>query len=411
MRILRDRAALIGLAAISLACGLVIVNGNRTVRANAPVLMDDEIGELQRRLDKLETERAAIQKTNQSQEVALDQARQTLAQAETRWKEELAKAEERSKIAVQQGLEHNAADTAVKFVNSPPPGSILGYIGNWPKDEKTRADWADVGYALADGSPFDKEKYPSLYRILGSDHLPDLQGEFLRGIDRGVETGHWPWEGLRLRLMPSINDVSMIPNEGERELLIIAAVKRDQTGNAPTKADSVIVHFRIFDRDGKIALDTDETRLKGESERIRDLKYLLRNLFIRVEREGNEGLDEIERQFVITHATFILDYGRRDPDGVRPPGSRQMHTTALPTERSLFAARAGGFDPAEGDYAHLLKLDGEATIHEDDSTSTEPNLKSAGRIRRIPEHGHHIVGGDPQTAPRNVSVYWLIKVK
>ena len=52
-----------------------------------------------------------------------------------------------------------------------------------------------------------------------------------------------PWYDLRL--MSSVNDVSGIPTEGER-LIVVAAVHD-------------VLHFRIFDGDGKMVVDTDES--------------------------------------------------------------------------------------------------------------------------------------------------------
>ena len=51
--------------------------------------------------------------------------------------------------------------------------------------------------------------------------------------------------------MSSTNDVRDIPTAG-KGLIIVAAV--DQ-----------VLHFRIFDRDGKMVVDTDETRINDPS--------------------------------------------------------------------------------------------------------------------------------------------------
>ena len=53
--------------------------------------------------------------------------------------------------------------------------------------------------------------------------------------------------GCDLRLMSSVNDVSGIPTAG-KNLIIVAAVDK-------------VLHFRIFDDDGKAVVDTDEKRL------------------------------------------------------------------------------------------------------------------------------------------------------
>lgn len=55
-----------------------------------------------------------------------------------------------------------------------PTGSILTFAGgNLP-----------TGFALCDGTLFNRHAYPKLYNILGTDRLPDLRGQFLRGWNR-----------------------------------------------------------------------------------------------------------------------------------------------------------------------------------------------------------------------------------
>ena len=82
--------------------------------------------------------------------------------------------------------------------------------------------------------------------------------------------------GFDLRLMSELNDVSRIPTEG-KNLVVVAAV--DQ-----------VLHFRIFDGDGKMVVDMDQKRL---TERVRPLEDLRNQLLELVaspradqEREG-----------------------------------------------------------------------------------------------------------------------------
>ncbi len=86
-----------------------------------------------------------------------------------------------------------------------------------------------------------------------------------------------------LRLMSSGNDVSGIPSEGKNSV-IVAAV-----GN--------VLQFRIFDGDGKIVVDTDESRLTGQVQPIADLKKQLAG-----------PLDEPARSAVFTAVTSIVGY-------------------------------------------------------------------------------------------------------
>ena len=69
----------------------------------------------------------------------------------------------------------------------------------------------------------------------------------------------------KLRLMSSLNDVSGIPTEG-KNLIIVAAVNS-------------VLHFRIFDGDGKVIVDTDERKLTEQAGEIEDLRKQLESLW------------------------------------------------------------------------------------------------------------------------------------
>jgi len=64
--------------------------------------------------------------------------------------------------------------------------------------------------------------------------------------------------------MSSVNDVSGIPAEG-KDLIIVAAVNG-------------VLHFRVFDADGKVAVDTDEKRLTEQVRKTEDLRKQLETL-------------------------------------------------------------------------------------------------------------------------------------
>ena len=72
-------------------------------------------------------------------------------------------------------------------------------------------------------------------------------------------------QGFGLRLMSSVNDLSDMPTDG-KNLIIVADVQN-------------VLHFRIFDADGKRVVDTDENQLPGKAPQIADLKSLLNNLW------------------------------------------------------------------------------------------------------------------------------------
>ena len=65
--------------------------------------------------------------------------------------------------------------------------------------------------------------------------------------------------------MYSLNDVSAIPTEG-KDLIIVAEVNN-------------VLHFRIFDGNGKRVVDTDEQRLTEQARQIKDLRKQLASLW------------------------------------------------------------------------------------------------------------------------------------
>jgi predicted acylesterase/phospholipase RssA len=73
------------------------------------------------------------------------------------------------------------------------------------------------------------------------------------------------WDGFDLRLVRSINDISDIPAE-EKDLIIVAEVNN-------------VLHFRIFDGEGKRVVDTDEQRLPEQARQIEDLRKQLESLW------------------------------------------------------------------------------------------------------------------------------------
>ena len=97
---------------------------------------------------------------------------------------------------------------------------------------------------------------------------------------------------IDLRLMSSLNDVSGIPTEG-KNLIIVAAVNN-------------VLHFRIFDDDGKVVVDTDEKRLTEQVRQIEDLRERLKSLWPPYE------LTTIDKGRVITAVTSIVDHTHVD---------------------------------------------------------------------------------------------------
>src|SRR5262249_36408081 len=82
------------------------------------------------------------------------------------------------------------------------------------------------------------------------------------------------YHGCELRLMSSVKDAGDIPS-GNKNLIIVAAVNH-------------VLHFRIFDGDGKMAADTDETRLTEKARPIEELRKQMASLWPPHELTGSE---------------------------------------------------------------------------------------------------------------------------
>ena len=86
-----------------------------------------------------------------------------------------------------------------------------------------------------------------------------------------------------LRLMWSVKDVSGIPTVGKNLILVVAVDTRGSKWSLVTRLLGLpldqVLHFRIFDGDGKMVVDTDEQRLTGQAGQIEDLREQLQSLW------------------------------------------------------------------------------------------------------------------------------------
>jgi hypothetical protein len=83
-----------------------------------------------------------------------------------------------------------------------------------------------------------------------------------------------PSHDCDLRLMSSQEDISGIPTLG-KNLIIVAPVEQ-------------VLHFRIFDLNGKLVVDADEKRLTDRVRQIADLRMQLASLWPPHELAGND---------------------------------------------------------------------------------------------------------------------------
>ncbi len=86
-------------------------------------------------------------------------------------------------------------------------------------------------------------------------NLPELLPELQDTMDAGYD----------LRLMSPTTDPATLPKEGKR-LIVVAAVNN-------------VLHFRIFDGDGKMVVDIDETQRKQKAAQIEELRMQLQDLW------------------------------------------------------------------------------------------------------------------------------------
>jgi len=102
-----------------------------------------------------------------------------------------------------------------------------------------------------------------------------------------------------LRLMSSVKDVRDIPKAG-KDLIIVAAVDN-------------VLHFRMFDGNGKVVVDTDEKRLPEQARQIEDLRKQLAGFWPLRELAG------AEKDRIITGVTSIVGHIPKPAGGAADP--------------------------------------------------------------------------------------------
>ena len=96
--------------------------------------------------------------------------------------------------------------------------------------------------------PTSKEIYETLADV-------EIRAGNLNGAIDVLELGV---KGIELRLMSSLKGASGIPANG-KNLIVVAAVEK-------------VLHFCIFDAEGKVAVNTDETKLKAQAQAVEKLR-------------------------------------------------------------------------------------------------------------------------------------------
>jgi tetratricopeptide (TPR) repeat protein len=123
-----------------------------------------------------------------------------------------------------------------------------------------------------------------------------------------------------LRLMSSLSDLSAIPTEG-KGLSVVASVGQS-------------LHFRIFDDDGKMVVDTDEKRLPNQEQLLADLKKQLEGLW------PPHRLDRRERLRVIDAVKLIFGDATKAADRIRVVSTDDDRQGRIAPDQAVRAAEA-----------------------------------------------------------------------
>jgi WD40 repeat protein/tetratricopeptide (TPR) repeat protein len=175
-----------------------------------------------------------------------------------------------------------------------------------------------------------------------------------------------------LRLMSSVNDVSGMPTEGKNAIIVAAM-------------DNVL-HFRIFGADGKLVVDTDETKLTERAQQLEDLEDLrkqLENMWPRHELTRREKRRVITAITSIVGHTFITVRVWETATGrllsaVTPPG--RLLEFALSADSRRLVASAGDENQPDFQVWDVATLTPVATLASDwYQSSHSPEFSPDGR--------------------------------
>jgi len=203
-----------------------------------------------------------------------------------------------------------------------------------------------------------REKEKVAYRIVNPYEL-------MIETDSVVPCSEVGLAGLDLRLMSLLNDVSRIPTSG-KNLIIVAAVNN-------------VLHFRFFDGDGKVVVDTDEKSLSEQAWQIKKLREQLKSLW------PPHELTWSDKERVITAVTSIVGHTRlagvTSQRSAARIGIRPMAATALKSSHLVSIKRNGvGVEPRFKPVQWSRKNYPEA-LWSDKAATGKPD---AGMIKDVP---------------------------
>jgi len=171
-----------------------------------------------------------------------------------------------------------------------------------------------------------------------------------------------------------------------------------------------------------------QTRLRGEFRELflvigelygkapNDESFLmpdLKGVFLRgVDLEQKIDVDSKTRRFAFPVSLNKTELDTRATrNGI---GSWQDDATSLPTSIPFATGMDGEHEHSEGNFDRLLQANEKRTIDLPtplDDKGPEPNLATSAKMTKG-KHSHTVnTGGDAETRPTNVAVYWIIKAK
>jgi hypothetical protein len=205
---------------------------------------------------------------------------------------------------------------------------------------------------------------PTVMGISGSDALPLSTREQVHNA-LGLPVVSGTVDGTRFEefRVPDRNDQVFLPldqfniHEGELRLIAVSDIS-----DIPDKGNNLIIlanienviYFRLFDEDGAIVVDTDETKLPTRTGPIADLRKLWGNLWV-----DHTITDEEHSHIITTVAAIVAD---------NPPGSFEL---GVGTVKHIGPLLHVIMYPVEDDLSRRRVLGGQTLRFEfDDSGNT-----------------------------------------
>jgi cellulose synthase operon protein C len=170
----------------------------------------------------------------------------------------------------------------------------------------------------------EKSGYDKATQILrdGLKNVPTSKAIYETLADIEIRAGHLNGaidvlelgvQGIELRVISALKDSSEIPAKG-KNLIVVAALNN-------------VLHFRIFDAEGKVTTDTDETKLKDQSQQVEALRKRLESL----STHRAADLTKSNKDSIIAAVASIVGDNRWN--GLSDEGNLRLQLTELLAKR------------------------------------------------------------------------------